>query len=201
MNNILYIPTRYFPSISGAEFYFQRLAEIFNSKFNDTYNGDIVTSHAIDFKALRDPKGKIIDKNHKYFNIVNNLKINRFSINYTTPFNERFKYIKDLEPYSLLDISDECLEHFIENGPFLPDLIDYFLKTNIIQYDLIHATFFPYFNLIISLIIGKLLNKPTVCKPFFHFANPIYSKSVISEILTKFDLIIACTNLEKKVFD
>ena len=198
MNNILYIPTRYFPSISGAEFYFQRLAEIFNSKFNDTYNVDIFTSNAIDFKALRAPKGRIIEKNHKYFNIVNNLRINRFSISYTTPFKDKFNYIKDLDPYSLLNISDECLEHFIENGPFLPDLIDYFLKTNIVQYDLIHATFFPYFNLIISLIIGKLLNKPTVCTPFFHFANPRYSKSVMSEVLTNFDLIVACTNLEKK---
>jgi len=106
LNNILYIPTRYFPSISGAEFYFQRLAEIFNSKFNETYKVDIFTSNAIDFKALRDPKGKIIDINHKYFNIVNKLKINRFSINYTSSFKDKFKYIKDLKPYSLLDISD-----------------------------------------------------------------------------------------------
>ena len=171
MNNILYIPTRYFPSISGAEFYFQRLAEIFNSKFKEYYNIDIFTSNAIDFKALRNPKGKIIDNNQKYFNRVNNLKIHRYSIDYSTPFKEKFNYVKDLKSYSLLNISDECLEHFIENGPFMPDLIEYFLKTNKIQYDLIHATFFPYFNLIISLILGKLLNKPTVCTPFFHFAT------------------------------
>jgi len=130
LNNILYIPTRYFPSISGAEFYFQRLAEIFNTNFDDRYNVDIFTSNAIDFKALRDPKGKLIDKNHKYFNTVNNLKINRFSIEYSASFSEKFNDIKNLEPYSLLNISDECLEHFIENGPFIPDLIDYFLKIN-----------------------------------------------------------------------
>ncbi|MFX1488356.1 MAG: hypothetical protein ACFFBI_04360, partial [Promethearchaeota archaeon] len=58
MYNLLYLPTRYFPSISGAEFYFQRIAEILTSKYN--YKVNIFTSNAIDFRALRDPKGKII---------------------------------------------------------------------------------------------------------------------------------------------
>ncbi|MHA2325595.1 MAG: hypothetical protein ACXACB_09350, partial [Promethearchaeota archaeon] len=80
MKNILYLPTRYFPSISGAEFYFQRLAEILTSEYN--YNIDVFTSNAIDFKALRDPKGKIINRQSKFFNKVNSIKIYRYPINY-----------------------------------------------------------------------------------------------------------------------
>ena len=57
-NRILFLPTRYFPSISGAEFYLQRMAEILSEKYN--YEVDIFTSNAIDFKALRNPNGKIV---------------------------------------------------------------------------------------------------------------------------------------------
>ena len=63
LKNILYLPTRYFPAISGAEFYLQRMAEILTSTFH--YKIDIHTSNAIDFKALRDPSGKIIRKEEK----------------------------------------------------------------------------------------------------------------------------------------
>ena len=77
---ILHIPTRYFPSISGAEFYIQRIAEILTRKFN--YDIDIFTSNAIDFNALRESKGKIISKKDKFFSSVNGLDVNRFSVNY-----------------------------------------------------------------------------------------------------------------------
>ena len=79
MNHILYLPTRYYPSISGAEFYFQRIAEILTKKYD--YNIDIYTSNAVDFKALRESNGRFITRNNKYFNEVNNIRINRFSIN------------------------------------------------------------------------------------------------------------------------
>jgi hypothetical protein len=77
---VLFLPTRFFPAISGAEFYFQRLAEILTSNYD--YNIDIYTSNAIDFKALRDPNGKIITQQEKNYNQVNNLKIKRFPVNY-----------------------------------------------------------------------------------------------------------------------
>ena len=57
---IAYFPTRYFPSISGAEFYFQRIAEIFKKNYD--IKPIILTSNAIDFKALWDPKGKRINQ-------------------------------------------------------------------------------------------------------------------------------------------
>ncbi|MHA1488858.1 MAG: glycosyltransferase family 4 protein [Promethearchaeota archaeon] len=196
LNNILYIPTRYFPSISGAEFYFQRMAEILNAKFE--YNIDIYTSNAIDFKALRDPKGRIIEENSKFFNKVNNLKINRFPINYGLSFQEKLDFIKNIDSYKSLNLSDDCLKKLLKNGPYLDGLINLILNSDEIDYDLVHATFFPYFNLIISLIIARFLNKPSVCTPFFHFSNPRYLEPNLNEVLSKFDLLIACTNIEKK---
>jgi len=197
LTKILYIPTRYFPSISGAEFYIQSIAEILSKDYN--YHIDIFTSNAIDFKALRDPKGKTIQINDKHYNYVNNLKIKRFPIDYSYILKEKLEIIKKIDDYKPLNISDECLIRFLKNGPFLIDLYKSFLDSPKDQYNLIHTTFFPYFNLILALMIGNLIKKPTICTPFFHFSNPRYLDGPLKELLKKFDLLIACTNLEKKI--
>ena len=95
MNNTLYIPTRYFPAISGAEFYFQRMAEILTSRYN--YTIDIFTSNAIDFKALRDHTGRLIKPDNKLFHKVNSLKIQRFPINYNISEDEIYQSLKNIE--------------------------------------------------------------------------------------------------------
>ena len=197
MNKILYLPTRYFPSISGAEFYFQRIAEILTKKFN--YNIDIYTSDAIDFKALRDPSGKIIDHKNRFYKKVNNIIIKRFSVNYSISKKEIILKLKKIPFFNSLNLSDDCVKSIIKNGPYLEDLIDYFIQNQTQNYKLIHATFFPYFNLLISLIIGEYINVPKICTPFFHFSNPRYMDLKLIELLKKFDLLIACTNIEKKV--
>lgn len=196
MNKILYLPTRYFPSISGAEFYLQRMAEILSSKYN--YKIDIFTSNAIDFKALRDNNGKTINKHNKFYHSVNNLKINRFTVNYGVSDNIILNKMKKIEAFKSLNLSDDCVKKFIKNGPYSEEFIDFFLMTKDLNYDLIHTTFYPYFNLILSLIIGNILNKPKICTPFFHFSNPRYSDLDLIEVLKKFDIIIACTSVEKK---
>ncbi|MCK4780262.1 MAG: hypothetical protein KAT57_08740, partial [Candidatus Lokiarchaeota archaeon] len=163
MNNILYLPTRYFPSISGAEFYFQRMAELLTKKNN--YKIDIYTSNAIDFKALRDTSGKIITPDNKYFNEVNNLKVNRFIVNYNISNQEILKKLKVIPAYKALNLHDDTIEKFLRNGPYLGNLLDYLLNKQDLNYDLIHTTFFPYFNCVIGLIFGNLIKKPTICTP------------------------------------
>jgi len=197
LNHILYFPTRYFPAISGAEFYLQSIAEIMNSKYN--YTVDVCTSTAIDFKGLRNVEGKIINPGDKYYDRINNLKISRYPINYNMSFDEKLHTIKNLSSYKILQLSDECLIEFLKNGPYLDSLIEKIKLPTNFSPDLIHTTFFPYFNLLIALMLGKILNKPTVCTPFFHFSNPRYHNKHLVEALEKFDTIIACTALEKKV--
>lgn len=196
MNNILYLPTRYFPSISGAEFYFQRMAELLTTKYN--YSIEIYTSNAIDFKALRNSSGKILTPDNKYFYEVNRLKVNRFPVNYNISNKEILKILKVIPSYNALNLHDDVLEKIIRNGPYLGDLLDYLLKKQDLNYDLIHTTYFPYFNCVIGLIIGTLLKKPTICTPFFHFSNPRYTDLKVIDLLKKFDLLIVCTNVEKE---
>jgi glycosyltransferase involved in cell wall biosynthesis len=197
LNNILFLPTRYFPAISGAEFYFQRMAEILSSIYN--YKIDIFTSNAIDFKALRDPSGRTIHSDDKLFNKVNSMDINRFPIKYHTSEEEILEKLKTLEFFSTLKLNDECTKKLIKNGPYLEELIKFFLVKNTIKYEIVHTTFYPYFNLVISLFVGKMMNIPTICTPFFHFSNPRYSDLILVEVLKKFDLIIACTKIEKRI--
>jgi glycosyltransferase involved in cell wall biosynthesis len=196
LKKILYFPTRYFPAISGAEFYIQRIAEILNVNYD--YNVNVITSNALDFKSLRLPNSKLIDKNNKYYKVVNNLKINRYPINYSLTLDEQLQKLKELVPYQKLCLDDTLIKYFLSNGPYLEDLLVTLDNLKLDSYDIIHTTFYPYFNLVITLLIGKITNKPTVCTPFFHFSNPRYLNPTAVKILGKFDIIISCTSLEKE---
>ncbi|MBD3342999.1 MAG: hypothetical protein GF353_28135, partial [Candidatus Lokiarchaeota archaeon] len=199
---VLLLPTRYFPSISGAEFYFQRIAEILNASRKDNYMLNVVTSNAIDFRALRNPKGKTINKEDKFFRKVNNVSVKRFSVSYNFSLPEKLELIGKLQQKVDLNrkvqFSSTTLKKFLKNGPFSEDLINYLFFNKVINYDVIHTTYFPYFNLIITLLLGKYLNKPAICTPFFHFSNPRYLDVDLLKTLKKFDVLIACTCAEKR---
>jgi len=197
--NIIYFPTRYFPAISGAEFYIQSMAEILNLKYN--YDVHVYTSTAIDFKALREPSRRIIKLGEKYYDNVNNIKITRFPVKYNVSQDEKLKLIKREASYRDLKLSDECLIEYLRNGPYLENFLEIMARPTNISFDIIHTSFFPYFNTILTLMLGKLTNKPTVCTPFFHFSNPRYLNKNYFEALQKFDKIIACTHLEKKILN
>ena len=108
MNNILYLPTRYYPAISGAEFYFQRMAEILTSVYN--YTVDVFTSDAVDFKALRDPLGRKIKSENKFFSQVNSLKIQRFPANYEISEEKILQKLKKIESFNTLNLTDDCVK-------------------------------------------------------------------------------------------
>ena len=196
MSNILFLPTRYYPSISGAEFYIQSIAEVLKKDYN--YNIDIITSNALDFKALRSFKGKIIGKDNTFFSKVNDLDIFRLSIEYDDNIEKKIDIVQKQLLNVNLELSIECLKQYLKNGPFVKSIFETIRINKQKNYDLIHTTFFPYFNLIVGLWAGKLLKKPVICTPFFHFSNPRYLNPYLTETLKKFDILIACTNIEKE---
>ena len=199
MYDILFFPTRYYPAISGAEFYIQSIAEILYSKYD--YGVNVYTSTAIDFKGLREARGRIIRIGEKYYDHVNNLKITRFPIKYDVSLEDKLKFIKKITSYKDLELSDTCLAEYLRNGPYLENFLEEIGHPSKISFDLIHTSFFPYFNTVLTLMLGKLTDKPTVCTPFFHFSNPRYLNKNYFEPLHKFDKIIACTHLEKKILN
>ncbi len=194
--NVLHFPTRYFPAISGAEFYFQRLSEILNEKIDVSI--DVFCSNALDFSALKQPEGKRVVPKNKYFNQVNGLKIKRFPIDYNLSIEEQIDLIENTKGYVSLNLSREVLRNIIKNGPNICEVIANYEKNMEKRYDLIHTTYIPYLNVLLSLILGKTWDIPTICTPFFHFTNPRYQNSYYTEILKKFDLVLCCTSLEKQ---
>jgi glycosyltransferase involved in cell wall biosynthesis len=171
------------------------MAEILTKLYS--HKIDIYTSNAIDFTALRSQKGKRINKSNPLFGKVNDISVKRFPIKYNVTQDEKIRFMKSFESYQNLNLSDKCLKNIISNGPFIPELIEILLNQEN-KYDLIHSTYYPYFNLIIALIAGEKMKCPTICTPFFHFTNPRYLKKEPAEILPKFDFLIACTQMEKK---
>ena len=197
MTSVLFTPTRYFPSISGAELYIQRLAEILKSNY-DIYV-KVLTSNAVDFRALHSSNGRVIKPYSKYFEFVNNIEVYRLPIDYELSIEQKLEKIQNAAEIKLLNLTDDTIKKFLQNGPFLKDLDDFFEKNKTHDFDIVHTTFYPYFNLILSLMIAKRLNVPVICTPFFHFSNPRYLDPEMFIILKKFDLLIACTELEKKI--
>lgn len=193
--NVFHFPTRYFPAISGAEYYIQRISEVLNKKYD--VKVDIFCSDALDFSALKKIEGKNVYSRNKFYQEVNGLKIKRFSIKYDLDTNEQLNLIGKNKYFEDLNLSLEILKEFVQNGPNICEALNYCKNGIKKRYDLIHTTYIPYLNIPLSLILGKMWKIPTICTPFFHFENPRYQNPHYIEILNKFDLIFCCTNSEK----
>ncbi|QEE14829.1 glycosyltransferase family 4 protein [Promethearchaeum syntrophicum] len=208
---ILLFPTRFFPAISGGDFYLQRLGKEFLkiNKVNLKQSQNqilFLTTNALDFGALHG-KGKIIVENHRYYEKFENLSIKRFKSSQNNQKNGNFQenfYLQELCS-KYLGLSHEISEILIKNGPILRDLDKLLLSKQFekilpFKPDVIHCTYLPYSNLLYSLIIAKYFNIPSIVTPFLHDSNLRYQNQEIFEILKKFDKIIACTNHEKNLY-
>ncbi|MHA1376821.1 MAG: glycosyltransferase family 4 protein [Candidatus Helarchaeota archaeon] len=191
--NITHCPYGYFPSISGAEFYFQQISEILVRR---NHKLKVFCSNAIDFAAFRNPQGKKILKIH---DIINNVEIKRFETKYPilmkligiNPNPELKDLLKSIK-FMKLNLIDVLM--FLKNGPFLPDM---FRELMIQEADIIHTTAIPYFNIVLALLAGKLKSIPSICTPFYHFENIRYQNTAYTNILGCFDRILVCSKAEK----
>jgi glycosyltransferase involved in cell wall biosynthesis len=216
--NIILFPTRFYPAISGGDFYIQRLGEYFNKDKKENHQILFWTSNALDFGAIHGT-GKVVKKSNRYYNVYNNLKIHRWEVH---------KHIKDEKLKILADFPSEAINsdailifkklcsemlgleeleinYFIKMGPILPDLINKLqlgLKKCIsFEPHIIHCSYLPYANLLYTLLIAKTLEIPALVTPFLHNANIRYQKQGIYKILSLFDMIFACTEYERSIYE
>ncbi len=183
--DILYYSPRFFPAISGAEFYFLNLAK-------QQQNSQILCSTSIDFKGIHDSTGLHIDPNHKFYSSYKNIPIHRIPPEYEINHNE-FRYL--LQKMNLH--WDSSYTAILENGPVHIQFLLSQLKKPSYTAELIHSTYLPYATVILALIYAKILKVPSICTPFFHIYNPRYQKSDFTSILKQYDRIICCTTTEK----
>jgi len=199
--NLLFFTPRYFPAISGGEFYIQSIAEYMKKLYKD--NPLILCSNAIDFKAFKSNKGLFIKPEDPNFKSYRGIKLHRIQINhenYKNPikFNSAINEIKNFCEKINLNLTMEMITEFFSNGPDFNNFIKKIMdgKVKLIAH-LIHTTFLPYSPLLYSLIISKLYNIPSICTPFYHIFNPRYTSQHLIGLLANFDAIIACTQYEK----
>ncbi|MBD3187793.1 glycosyltransferase [Candidatus Bathyarchaeota archaeon] len=181
---LIHVPPRYFPAISGAEFYFMRLSEL----LNDKHDVEVHTTNALDFRAFHDPKGKVIKI--KEGEEIHGVKVFRNLINHEPlEILEEFHIVmKEIDEDGSFTLND------LEYGPFSSDLRQ---SLQCKEPDLVHVTFYPYFNIYVALHTCMEKSIPCVITPFIHGENPRYKHPSIS-LLQKFSKILACSPSEKK---
>ncbi|MHA1402865.1 MAG: glycosyltransferase family 4 protein, partial [Candidatus Helarchaeota archaeon] len=180
-------------SISGAEFYFQRISEEL-SKNNDT---TIIASNLIDFSSLRTGSTKTAPLSEKG---KNGLKILRFPITEGFPHALVEKslntFIGDIiSKIRIFGLSATDCYKFLINGPYSLPLFASMLKN---PADVIHTIAIPYASVLYGLISAKLKKVPSVCTPFFHFENPRYHDPAYGNILQNYDAILSNSRAETR---
>ncbi|HUX99901.1 MAG TPA: glycosyltransferase family 4 protein [Candidatus Deferrimicrobium sp.] len=190
--HISHVAPRYFPAISGSEFYIQQISELIQKKNHDI---KVFCSNALDFHAFGNPNGKIIDE--KYI-IIDNVPIFRYSIKYfpgvslfiPDSYPVYKKILRKLNHYHLLPFG---YLNILSNGPFTPNLFLQLLRD---QTDIIHTVCMPFATNLFALLAGKIKQVPTICTPFYHFVNPRYHDSSYIKFLNNFDKILTCSQME-----
>jgi glycogen(starch) synthase len=189
---ISHVSPRYFPAISGSEFYIQELSEILQRR---NHIIKVFCSNAIDFHVLGSPKGKSIKE---YRSKINGVEIYRSKIKYVPGISLFFN--KTYHPYKNLlkhlaqwPIPLSSTLNLLTNGPFAPELPLLMLRD---QPDIIHSICMPFATNLFALLVGKLKRIPTICTPFYHFGNPRYHNPDYIKFLTKFDKILTCSQSE-----
>lgn len=148
-------------------------------------------SNALDFAGLRRETFKNLKP--KNFLWKNLFMVFRHQVEIWDFASQRDYYSQiNQEGFSL---RTEEMTNFFENGPFLLSLFPALEKT---QMDLIHTTFFPYQTILDGIVASSLYKIPSVCTPFFHFANPRYSQLSNVSLLNHYSRILACTHIEKQ---
>ncbi len=189
---ILHIAPRYFPAISGSEFYIQRISEILHKR---KHRIKVFCSNALDFNAFGNPNGKKIEEAHSK---IGKVDIYRYPIKYIPGvslfFNNFYSHYKQiLKHFSARHILPFGYLNLLTNGPFVPNL---FLQALQFQVDIIHSVCMPFATNLFALMAGKIKKIPTVCTPFYHFMNPRYHNPSYVKFLNKFDRILTCSERE-----
>ncbi len=186
---ISHVAPRYFPAISGSEFYIQQISEIL-SKRNHSIN--VFCSNALDFHAFGSFKGKIVKERNS---MINKIPVYRYPIKYIPGINlfinntyqSYKKILKKLNSFSSFPL---FYLNLLTNGPFVPEL---FLQMLRHQTDIIHSVCMPFATNLLASIVGKMKKIPTICTPFYHFINPRYHDLAYIRFLNRFDIILTCS--------
>ncbi len=207
---ILMFPTRFYPAISGGDFYLERLGRELKRKSLNSNQVQFITSVAIDFGGLKG-HGKVISTDHRYYSHYKNLQVKRYQTDVLDRGSKEIS-VETQKLYSLcqdfLHLPPDIVKSLSNNGPIFPELNRHLLTQDQtislidgFTPDIIHCSYLPYTTLLYCLLIGKKCGIPTCLTPFLHENNNRYKNPDIYQILSQFDAIFACTHHEKQIME
>ncbi|NVM53528.1 MAG: glycosyltransferase family 4 protein [Candidatus Helarchaeota archaeon] len=183
---------RYFPAISGSEFYIQRISEILQKK---NHKIKVFCSNALDFHAFGSSKGKRVKEK---YSTINKIPIFRYPIKRFPGISLFIKktyspYKKVLKQLNLWNVLPLGYLNLLTNGPFTPELLLQMIRGHT---DIIHSVCMPFATNLFALLAGKLKKVSSICTPFYHFVNPRYHNPTYIKFLNKFEKILTCSHKE-----
>jgi len=182
---IAHVVQRYLPApLTGSERYIQMISE---GLTKSGYKIEVLTSNAYDWDAFIFPFKKRIQKKEE---IINGVKVKRFPIRYeiyAIPAFMRLVLSKTGVRNDLLDL--------LTSGPFIPDIYFYIKNSN---YEIIHATPFPFSIVWFSWLASRKANIPFIVTPLFHICFKQYYNKLLQQILMNCEAVIALTNIERE---
>ncbi|NVM27775.1 MAG: glycosyltransferase family 4 protein [Candidatus Helarchaeota archaeon] len=187
-----HVAPRYFPAISGSEFYIQQVSEILHKR---NYSISVFCSNALDFHAFGSPKGKFVKEK---FSKINEVPVFRHPIKFLPGINlfinnSYFYFKKVLKKLNLWHFLPYGFYNLLTNGPFVPELLLQLVRQ---KADIIHSVCMPHATNLFALIAGKIKKIPTICTPFYHFVNPRYHDPTYINFLNRFNMILTCSDKE-----
>ncbi|MEX2680357.1 MAG: glycosyltransferase family 4 protein [Candidatus Sigynarchaeota archaeon] len=182
---VIHNPPRYYPAISGAEFYFERISEILRKVHDVT----VLCTNALDFQAFTNPNGKVV-KPRSSPEVIKNVRVFRHPIDHDPSIVAQERSIlRD----SLTGVPQSAIEMALEEGPTSRSLR---LALEASDAQIIHATCYPYKNILVSLHAALRKKIPCIITPFMHFENQRYQRESI-KVLNLFDRVLACSRAER----
>jgi glycosyltransferase involved in cell wall biosynthesis len=182
---VAHVVQRYLPAhLSGSERYMQLISE---GLAKDDYKVEVLTSNVYEWDAFVFPSKKKIQRRDE---TINGVRVKRFPIHYemyVVPALMR-------KVLSKLGARNDLL-NLLTSGPFLPNI--YFCIKNS-NYEIIHATPFPFSIVWFSWLASRKANIPFIVTPLFHIEVEKYYNKYLKQILMNSEGIIALTNIERE---
>jgi glycosyltransferase involved in cell wall biosynthesis len=182
---VIHNPPRYYPAISGAEFYFERMSELLRK----THDVAVHCTNALDFRAFIDPSGKVVTPKISP-EVIKNVLVFRHPIDYDPAILDGER---STIQHSLASAPESTIKSALAEGPTSRSLR---LALEASDAQLIHTTCFPYQNILVSLHAARCKKIPCVVTPFVHFENLRYHRESIG-ILDLFDRVLVCSKAER----
>lgn len=187
---ILHVSHLYFPSIGGNQYHNQVMSEKLADQGEEVH---VFTAHAITMDHFESYNPVL--KKLSFEEVVNGVHVHRFKINYWFRDLVFQKKMKVRGAYRLFKKITGDAYDLWRQGPVMWSMLWGIFR---LKPDVIVATNYYFFTTYLCYLARKLFKIPLIIMPVTHMADPWVGHPMIKRLYDRADLLIACTDFEKK---